>query len=331
MGRPFSKMTEEMVDEAIRRVQSGEKVRKVAADFGIVPMTLHGHINRRKLIPRSPNKLIPPKVSLQIATVPKYKRPGPPPHEPKRKAAPEPEPPAMTPAQLRHFLTRGIDGNGSTWNAIQVAAYVMKAIDAGVKESVILNKTGLGTLKWFKQRHDQGEHCIWAWVMGDLQVHHPDVVGPVEVTIMDPLREQPAMGDLAVYQGTPLTHLTPAGELALARLAVMLPAPPPLKVTQATPRQLAHQRFFTEDGDVIPTGKLTGDFRTALDGALPALPLPDQDPHGHIWTPQMAAEALSGKPVPAAERYAGLRELDPPPQEYLEEEAARLAVLRLRP
>jgi intein-encoded DNA endonuclease-like protein len=60
------KVTEEMVDEWVRRYRGGESLKQIAGD-GFVPVTVWNHLTRRGLVMRD-------KVEAQIAAVSKYKR-----------------------------------------------------------------------------------------------------------------------------------------------------------------------------------------------------------------------------------------------------------------
>lgn len=197
------KVTKEQVAEMLRLV-SEEKLSyvKAGALYGISGPALHGHAKRAG--------------AVGVRTQPAAKKSLPPP--PRHTRVKEDK----TPAEWKHYLSRVMEGSGDDWNEFQTAAYVIKALDNGVKDQVILDKTGLCDLKWYRKMLAIGEAKLWAEVIRTVKARYPDLPGLGDAAVEGEEGEDTA---LARSGATALTTQTPAGATELARISDLLPAP----------------------------------------------------------------------------------------------------------
>lgn len=125
---------------------------------------------------------------------------------------------------LKEYVMR-LEGDGRTWNAIKLTAYMVEAIRSGVPDQVILDKTGLGTTAWYRKELAIGEQSLWSKVLA--MVRQPDLCPIFSTT-------------------TALTTTTPTGMKALALIASGLPDVVPMPQPKAVEPQPQY------DGEPVP-------------------------------------------------------------------------------
>lgn len=305
MGAPLQKLSREQIADIVRLHAEGMSYRKLADQYGVSHVNVKEHCDRALSMPVKVSK-------------PTSKPNGPPKHNVK---TPEKD---MSPAEWKLFLAR-MDEHGDHWNCVQMTVWMVQAIDRGVKDQVIMDKTGLGTLKWFKAALAKGETALWAWVLGN---NHDIVPTGVDVELVE---ESEGCTALARIEGTSLSTRTPAGQLALARLSDLLPAPNIKPMSKPTDRQLS-----LAEREADPDAAFASDGTCEVEVApLPPRPVEESwdemkariDAAPKVERDEAAAfRAKFPSPQELAEKGGGVA---PPPAEYLEAEEKRMAALRV--